>query len=655
MTVLRNSKMKRTVITEFVVVFCIASLAEASDPNLVANWKFDEGVGTTAYDSAGSNHGTLINEPNWTTGQSGGALQFDGVDDYVEIPDSNSLRLTNAITVAVWTKADLFGNFRTLVSKGQSGSHEFWFGYTSYNKLDFKFNGHSGTNISAFTYIADSDWHHLVGVYDGNDIYVFIDGAFDSTPMSYSDINDNTGSVNIGYTKYWDCCRFKGLVDEVSIYNRPLTGQEIIDLYNEGLVQYTISGRVTFDGFGLADVDMVGLGVVTDANGDYSGDVISGSSCTVIPTKAGYTFYPDRIAYSDVTSDQMNQDYTASARDPNAVCPSADLNGDCFVDFEDFAVMAAQWPTTDFNDLRVIAAQWLTGYPNIHDDMAYIPGGEFDMGHHYDVGGSDGKPVHTVYLDAFFMSKYEITNQQYCDFLNSADVKVEYGWVWASSDSGNSYPYLVTYSADSGSQITYSDGTFSVRTRDANSMAEHPVLDVSWYGAVAYCNWRSGQEGYEQCYNLFTWECDFSKQGYRLPTEAEWEYAARGGCHDPYYMYPWCNNSIDCSKANGYYCNPLGLSDEPYTSPVGYYGANNYGLFDMAGNVWEWCNDWYDSDYYGVSPYDNPRGPTSGTRRVLRGGGWRHLSRFCWVANRNWTYPAEVVGENNGIRVVLDF
>ena len=255
------------------------------------------------------------------------------------------------------------------------------------------------------------------------------------------------------------------------------------------------------------------------------------------------------------------------------------------------------------------------------------------------------------------MSKYEITNQQYCDFLNSADVNVVRGVVYASSDSRNDYPYFDTYSADSDSQITYSEYTFSVRTRDTNDMNDHPVVEVSWYGAAAYCNWRSQQEGYQACYDLSNWKRDFSKNGYRLPTEGEWEYAARGDCHEPYYKYPWCSNSIDCNKANcgpDTYCNPLELSDTPYTSPVGYYSANNYGLFDMAGNVKEWCNDWYDADYYDASPYGNPTGPDSSTYRVLRGG-WLNYdyARGCRVSSRHRENPNNR-SNSYGFRVVLD-
>ena len=330
-----------------------------------------------------------------------------------------------------------------------------------------------------------------------------------------------------------------------------------------------------------------------------------------------------------------------------AACPSADLTGDCFVDLKDFAVMASQWLTGDLS-------------------MIYLPGGEFVMGdHHGDDYDDDELPLHAVLLDAFFMSKYEITNQQYCDYLNSAypgQIKVDTGVVYASSDSSNSYPYCSTHDDNINSQIDFSDPIFSVRYKDGRDMSDDPMVTVSWYGAVAYCNWRSGEEGKESCYNLSTWECDFSKNGYRLPTEAEWEYAARGGEHNPYYRYPWGDNT-DGSKANYWESNdPYENGTWPETTPVGYYDgnqtppgtdmANGYGLYDMAGNVVEWCNDWYDSGYYDTSPYNNPTGPAGGYYRIARSGGWVNSAISSRVANRGRGNPDYLYYEV-GFRVVL--
>jgi formylglycine-generating enzyme required for sulfatase activity len=337
-----------------------------------------------------------------------------------------------------------------------------------------------------------------------------------------------------------------------------------------------------------------------------------------------------------------------------AACPSTDVTGDCFVDLEDFVLMAIQWLTTD---------------PCVPDVMVYIPDGEFEMGDHFEPEGQpDELPVHSVLVDSFFMSKFEITNQQYCDYLNAAypgQIKVVGGVVYASSDDPCDYPYCDTHSYDTDSQIDFSDPDFSVRTKDSRDMSNDPMVQVSWHGAVAYCNWRSSAEGYESCYNLSTWDCDFSKHGYRLPTDAEWEYAARGGQHSPYYRYAW-GDSIDGSMANySSSGDPYETGDYPWTTLVGYYDgsqipagsdmANGYGLYDMAGNVWEWCNDWYDEDYYDTSPYDNPQGPASSPydRRVRRSGGWSNGAVTCRVAFRDDYYPVNR-NDDVGFRIVLD-
>jgi formylglycine-generating enzyme required for sulfatase activity len=423
-------------------------------------------------------------------------------------------------------------------------------------------------------------------------------------------------------------------------------------------------------------------------------------------------------------------DNTSRVRDENAIANyltasrqwqiekffTPDLDGNEFVGINDFYLFIQHWMETDCNDnnnwcdgadmdhingvnmedFALFAQYWLTGDSNFPDEMVYIPGGEFEMGDHLgdtDPCDSDELPVHAVLVDAFFMSKFEITNQQYCDYLNSAypaQLKVVSGVVYASTDTGNSYPYCDTHSYDADSQIDFSDPDFSVRTKDGRDMSDDPMVEVSWYGAVAYCNWRSGEEGKESCYNLSTWVCDFTKKGYRLATEAEWEYAARGGEHSPYYRFPWGDTishsqanyygapgsyTYDVSPTSGYH--PLWDGVYSYTSPVGFFdgtmkykadynwpgsdtsyqtnsGANGYGLYDMAGNVWEWCNDWYDSNYYNVSPYDNPEGPASGTYRVLRGGCWDNVANYCRVANRNSISIPDYRFNNRGFRIVLD-
>jgi formylglycine-generating enzyme required for sulfatase activity len=341
---------------------------------------------------------------------------------------------------------------------------------------------------------------------------------------------------------------------------------------------------------------------------------------------------------------------------PTQAANPADIYPDNKVDWLDLKMMKENWLSTDSTpadidnsgdvnavDFAILANNWGWLAPSLPDDMLLIPGGEFLMGDHFNEGDLDELPVHAVYVDSFYISRYETTNQQYCDYLNSVIsedlIEVRSGIIYASP--GGTSPYCDTYSYDADSSIEYSGDVFSVRIKDGIDMSDHPIVEVSWFGAIAYCNYS----------------------GYRLPSEAEWEYAARGGIYDPYYRYPW-SDSIDVSMANFWDSgDPYETGSYPWTTPTGYYDgsqipagtdmANGYGLYDIAGNVSEWCDDWYDSNYYNVSPYDNPEGPASGTYRVLRGGCWYCSSTFSRVAYRNY-YSQDGRSYHVGFRVVSD-
>jgi formylglycine-generating enzyme required for sulfatase activity len=305
-----------------------------------------------------------------------------------------------------------------------------------------------------------------------------------------------------------------------------------------------------------------------------------------------------------------------------------------------------------------------------------IPGGSFEMGDHFNFVDpshpSDETPVHSVKVNSFYLGTTETTNQQFLAFLNSSLskglVEVRTNIVYGA---GGSDVYAYTYQYAPYYSIGYDGKVFSI----VDFRANHPVVGVMWSGAAAYCNWLSVQNGLAQCYDLKTGVCDFAKNGYRLPTEAEWEYAGRGGKYNPYFIYP-AGNAIDVAGAN------LPGSGDPYetvsypnTTPVGFYdgtlrlksdfnwpgsavsyqtsnAANGFGLYDMQGNVWEFVNDWYGQNYYSVSPYDNPKGPDSGfimpdgkPYRGMRGGNWYNglvtngvNDGHSRVANRNPSY-----------------
>jgi formylglycine-generating enzyme required for sulfatase activity len=215
----------------------------------------------------------------------------------------------------------------------------------------------------------------------------------------------------------------------------------------------------------------------------------------------------------------------------------------------------------------------------MEQEMALIPAGSFQMGDHFNEGEDCELPVHTVRLDAFYMDIFEVTNRQYRAYAPSHD-----------------------------------SGSYEGQSLNGD---HQPVVYVSWWDAIKYCNWRSRQEGLEECYDESMGGCDFSKSGYRLPTEAEWEYAARGGLEGK--RYPW-GDHVSHDEAN--YHGTGGRDQWNVTSPVGCFPANGYGLYDMAGNVWEWCYDWSDCAYYGRGPESNPHGPETGGSRVVRGDAW---------------------------------
>ena len=192
----------------------------------------------------------------------------------------------------------------------------------------------------------------------------------------------------------------------------------------------------------------------------------------------------------------------------------------------------------------------------------------------------------------------------------------------------------------------------------ATKGANHPVHSITWYDMVKWCNARSEKENLAPCYtvsgavykttNNDAVVCDWYANGYRLPSEAEWEKAARGGLSGQ--NFPWGNTithsqanyysstgySYDVSPTRGYH--PVwGTGDYPYTSPVGSFAPNGYGLYDMSGNLWEWCWDW--SGGYTAGSQTNPHGPASGTYRVVRGGSWGDIASYCRVADRGDYYP----------------
>ncbi len=284
-------------------------------------------------------------------------------------------------------------------------------------------------------------------------------------------------------------------------------------------------------------------------------------------------------------------------------------------------------------------------------NMVWIPARTFTMGDTFNEGGffTDERPTHAVYVSGFYIDKYEVAKALW------DSVKA-----W---NGGNGYGYNYAGSAKA---------------------ADHPIRSLNWYDCVKWCNARSQKEGLIPCYYTDaglsviykTGQVDpyvkWGANGYRLPTEAEWEKAARGGASG--HRFSWSDaNTITHSRANYYsrssysydisptrgYHPTFAIGYQPYTSPVGYFLPNGYGLYDMTGNVWEWCWDWYQSSWYSQSgaTQNDTRGPAGSSGfRVLRGGGWGDAAYYSRCSYRN-SYPIipSYPYDGIGFRSVLQF
>lgn len=235
--------------------------------------------------------------------------------------------------------------------------------------------------------------------------------------------------------------------------------------------------------------------------------------------------------------------------------------------------------------------------------MVLIPEGSFPMGvpHGDRDGGRDEYPRHDVFVNNFYIDKFELTNGRYLEFVKATNHRVPQN------------PKNATRNLWQGDTIT-------------ESLTDRPVVNVDWADANAYCQWA----------------------GKRLPTEAEWEKAAKGTADR---RFPW-GNVEPTNKHLNFNQQWIG---EKTLMPVGSYelGKSPFGVYDMAGNVWEWVNDWYDAKYYEKSPAKNPTGPETGTKRVLRGSGWQNETPTVRIFTRVDSDPT-IRNESTGFRCAMD-
>ncbi|MCD6161624.1 MAG: SUMF1/EgtB/PvdO family nonheme iron enzyme [candidate division Zixibacteria bacterium] len=254
---------------------------------------------------------------------------------------------------------------------------------------------------------------------------------------------------------------------------------------------------------------------------------------------------------------------------------------------------------------------------DIIQNMIFVEGGTFTMGRSKGKSDNDEKPAHKVTLSSFYIGKYEVTQREWKEIMGNNPSKFK------------------------GDDL--------------------PVEKVSWYDAVEFCNNKSIKEGLTPCYIInkskndtnnksdydkLKWlvACNFDANGYRLPTEAEWEYAARGGNKSQGYKYSGSDNIKEVAWYND--------NSKKKTHKVGLKRPNELGIYDMTGNVWEWCWDWYGS--YSSSSATNPKGSSSGIARILRGGSWGNFDRFSRVAFRVMYNPDNTF-DKLGFRVIVSF
>ncbi len=483
---------------------------------LVAYYPFNNNAND---ESGNNNHLSAMNGVTPATdrfGNSNSAYNFDGIDDYLISPANNILDNYQTGAISVWIKPfSTTGNsniFSYNTDENTNSLYNFMLADDSL-RITYKYEGQM-PHIDCSTNILQNYWYHFVFVADGNEMTKFyINGVKQDDVFGllgteangsewFADIwNVNTFNhfIIVGAYKRQGTLYdngFRGMIDDIRIYNYAINETEISDLYKEG---------------GWSDED---------------------------PYK----------------------------------------------------------------------------------DMVYVPAGNFTMGSNS--ADSDEQPAHAVYLDAFYIDKYEVTNAKYAAYLTEA---LSNGEIQASSSTVTKDGKELI-DLDDGCQISYSGGTFVVESGKEN----YPLIEVPWYGAKAYA------EHY----------------GKRLPTEAEWEYAARGGSQSLGYSYSGSNNVDDVAWYFENSTNP----DNPFyngkgTHIVGTKQPNELSIYDMSGNVWEWCNDWYDANYYSSSPTNNPQGPQIGNSRVLRGGSWDFNEHDSRIANRLGFDP-DYSNHNRGFRCV---
>ena len=260
--------------------------------------------------------------------------------------------------------------------------------------------------------------------------------------------------------------------------------------------------------------------------------------------------------------------------------------------------------------------------------MRLVPAGRFLRGSDK-AASADARPAHAVTLAAYSIDAYEVTNREFASFVDAT------GYRTIAERLGYSYVFRPEHS--NWQKVAGADWRHPQGPDDSLLTKPYfPVVHVCWFDAKAYARWA----------------------GKRLPSEAEWERAARGNLHD--MQFPWGNEELDAGRRRANYwrsgVQPNDITGPPRIQAVGKYAPNNLGLYDFAGNVWEWCGDWYAADEYQRAASDNPHGPETGTERVARGGSWVGSSDgpIEIMVHHRGHFPPEFSASHLGFRCVQD-
>jgi len=605
------------------------------------------------------------------------SLSFDGVDDFAFRAHDILFDLGGGMTIEAWVKPAEpgTGSGGTVLAKAASQAiTAYRIGTDGSDHAVFQVFNAAGTAfvdlISSAT-ASPGVWSHLAATYDGSAALLYLNGISNAVAFTSDTVRTSAlAPLVVGGILGTDS--FGGLIDEIRVWNHARSSSEISASHDtkltgseSGLVAYwqlREPGSQTAVDSTVNNLDL-GLGDSggTDATDPaWAGESFPGPSTfeEILAFGSGwYSVYwetqPDSTYSLESATNLLPADWSTALS--NIIGTGGEYSY-----FEPPLIDNPGFPEAKHYRVR--------GPPTspVPPEMSLIPAGSFQMGDNFGEGNPDESPVHSVPLSGFYMSHFEVTNDEMRDVLQWANGRGYLAVTVSTVVNVQGDQRELLDLDNSACRILWNGSSFVLKAAKGSG---YPCILVTWYGAVAYCNYRSEMVGRTPCYDFSDWSCDWQASGYRLPTEAEWEKAARGGLignRFPWGMtidHSWANYRADGS-AYSYDVSPYTQlthhpnyddGGQPFTSPVGSFPPNGYGLYDMAGNVFDWCWDWHQANWYenvGATLAD-PRGPALGTTRILRGCSWNASAEYSRVAgNRHSNAPGSGFG-SVGFRTVL--